>query len=101
MNQMHFGLEMVVNNMKGNRFVYKYMMEKKILEICRKINKDIPEDCSIRLIDEGYIDSFGVFTIMAEIEIEYNILLNDEDMVYEHFKNINSIVELVQTKMRR
>lgn len=95
---MHFGLEMVVNNMKGNRFVYKYMMEKKILEICRKINKDIPEDGRIRLIDEGYIDSFGVFTIMAEIEMEYNILLNDEDMVYEHFKDINSIVELVQKK---
>lgn len=86
--------------MKGNGCVYKNMIEKKVLEICRKINRDIPEDSTIRLIDDGYIDSFGVFTIMAEIEIEYNILLDDEDMVYEHFKNIKSIVELVQEKMK-
>ena len=75
-------------------------MKEQVLTICRRINKEIPDGDEIRLIDDGYIDSFGVFTIMAELELVYNLVLDETDMVYANFKDVKSIVELIRKKQR-
>ena len=71
-------------------------LRKKVLKICREVNSEIPDDDSLLLIENGYVDSFGVFVIMASIEIEFDIKVLDEEMNQDNFKNINNIVRLIE-----
>ena len=68
---------------------------KRVLTICRENNQAVPDDPDVLLIDSGLIDSFGAFMIMSSLEIEYDIEISDDDMKYDNFKNISSIMALV------
>lgn len=74
-------------------------MKEKILEMVRLVNPDVPENPNVKLIDEGYIDSFGVYMILAQIELDYGITVDENEMEYNNFKDINSIVDYVSRKM--
>lgn len=67
----------------------------RVLTICRENNQAVPDDPDVLLIDSGLIDSFGAFMIMSSLEIEYDIEISDDDMKYDNFKNISSIMALV------
>lgn len=73
---------------------------KSIIEICREVEPNIPDDITLNLIDGGYVDSFGVFMIMASLEIEYDIKIPDNDLNYDNFKSIESLTNLVE-KIKR
>lgn len=75
-------------------------MHEAVLKICREVNSEIPEVYSDDLISGGYIDSFGVFMIMASIEIELDIKIPKNELCYDNFKSIDSIVELID-KIKR
>ena len=72
-----------------------------ILEICREVNKDIPSSPVVKLIDEGYIDSFGVFMIMTRIELQYDIVISEDEMNYENFSDIEHIEQLITRKQSK
>ena len=74
-------------------------MEEKILQMVRLVNPNAPENPNAKLIDEGYIDSFGVYMILAQIELEYGVTVDEDEMEYNNFKDINSIVTYVSRKM--
>jgi len=40
---------------------------------------------------DGLLDSFAIFTIVAEIEKRYCIDIDIEDIQYENFKNIKNL----------
>lgn len=47
-------------------------------------------------IDDGYLDSFDIVTLISEIEEKYNITIDGLDIVPENFETATSIVELIK-----
>ena len=70
----------------------------RILEFVREINPDAPDDEELDLISEGYIDSFGIFTIVVRIELNFNVVVSEQEMTYGNFRSVKSIKELLISK---
>jgi acyl carrier protein len=72
-------------------------MKEKILEI---LNETRPEfnflEQDINFIDSGYLDSFDIVTIVAEIESYFEIKIDGSLILPENFQNIDAIINLIQ-----
>lgn len=51
---------------------------------------------SDNFIDDGYLDSFDIVTLISEIEEKYNISIDGLDIVPENFETAVSIVALIK-----
>ena len=51
-----------------------------------------------RLLDNGAIDSQGMFELVGLLERRYDIEIDDEDLVPENFETIADIAALVLSK---
>ncbi len=50
------------------------------------------------LLESGIVDSLGTLEIVQFLESEFEIHVDDEEMVAEHFESINSIAQFVNSK---
>lgn len=50
------------------------------------------------LIENGVVDSLGIFHIVSFLEREFGVEILDEELVPEHFGTIGSIARLVESK---
>jgi len=57
---------------------------------------DLDEEQS--LIETGILDSMGIVKLVAFIEEQYQIKVEDEDLLPENFEKISSIAELISKK---
>ena len=57
-------------------------MLEKLLQICREANPAIPDNPEAKLIDEGYVDSFGAFMILTSIEMDFGITIPESEIKY-------------------
>lgn len=48
----------------------------------------------------GVIDSLGLEQLIAFIEEEFDVILDDDDLQPEHFAKLDAIVALVESKQR-
>ena len=55
-------------------------------------------DAEQSLIETGILDSMGIVKLVAFIEAEYQIKVEDEDLLPENFEKISSIAELISRK---
>lgn len=78
--------DMVSKNIKD------FIMKNFPLARNRNINEADP------LLESGILDSLGILEIVTYIENEFQIVLNDEDLVPENFQSIACIVSFVQSK---
>ncbi len=69
-----------------------------ILSILNDIDDTIDYDNEPRLIDNHLLDSFGVITLVSELEEAFNIEIDAASMVPENFNNVEAIWNLVQRK---
>lgn len=76
--------------MLGRDFVLE-----KLLQICREANPAIPDDPETKLIDGGYVDSFGAFMILTSIEMDFGITIPESEIKYDNLKSINRMIELI------
>ena len=53
-----------------------------------------------QLITNKVIDSLGIFKVVAFIEEEYGVTVEDEDLVLDNFGSIASIAVLVESKLK-
>ena len=51
-------------------------------------------------LDKGIIDSTGILEVIYFIEEEFEIRVNDEDMIPENLDSINNIVTFIEQKQR-
>lgn len=72
------------------------LLQEKVLQICREVNQDIPDDLEELLIDAGFVDSFGAFMILSSLEVEFDIEISPDDIKHDNFKNMSSIINLVK-----
>ncbi len=51
-------------------------------------------------MDEGLLDSLTVVQIIGELSMEYDIDFVFEDLIPENFNSLDSIVSLVERKLK-
>jgi acyl carrier protein len=51
------------------------------------------------LVERGVIDSLGIFQVVAFLEENFGIPIEDDDVLLENFSSIDAIEEFVQTKL--
>lgn len=53
-------------------------------------------DSDSRLLEEGYLDSMGIFRLIDFIEREYGVALQPSEIQVEYFQSINTIKKLIE-----
>lgn len=59
-------------------------------------NKFSDEDS---FVDEGIIDSTGMLELVAFLEQQYRIKLEDEELIPDNLDSINNLVKFIQKKL--
>ncbi len=68
----------------------------RILEILRGIDDSIDYEREEALIDGGLLDSFGVITLVAELEEAFDITIEAAEMTPANFNSAGAIREMVE-----
>jgi acyl carrier protein len=58
-------------------------------------------DENTNLIERGIIDSMSLMRLISFIEEKYDIRVQDEDIVPEHFSSLNKIVSFIAQRRER
>lgn len=67
-----------------------------ILTILEELRPEFDFRDSENFIDDGYLDSFDIVTLISEIEEKYSISIDGLDIVPENFETAEAILELVK-----
>ena len=71
----------------------------RILNIVKRIieNKDVTENSL--LLDEGWIDSLTAVILLNELESEFSIEIETEELTHENFNSIDNILKIILKKI--
>ena len=70
-------------------------MKEKILDILKSMDDSIDYLSDTKLIDDKIIDSLTLTALISELESEFNIEIDMDDIIPENFNSIDAIAELV------
>ncbi len=70
-----------------------------ILEILTAVCPDVDFEMETSLIDDEIIDSLNLITIISEFVDQFDIELNVNDLLPEHFNSLDAMVNLVTERM--
>ena len=56
-------------------------------------------DNDLPLIEEGIIDSLGIFLLIAFIEDQFKIKIKPDDVVLKNFDSVNAIKALILSRL--
>jgi acyl carrier protein len=51
-----------------------------------------------RLLENGLLDSLGVLDLVAYLEREFHVIVSDDELLPEHFENIDRLSTFVDRK---
>lgn len=74
-------------------------MKNEITQLIYSLSKEVSIEYispETELIESGILDSFGLITLMSEVERRFNIEIPDEYFEIDNFKNINTIIKTIQ-----
>ncbi len=64
-------------------------------EVLEEFALDMPNDYELL----SFIDSLSVVDIVVNLEGKLNMAFADEDLVYDNFKNVDSIFQVVKNRL--
>jgi acyl carrier protein len=68
----------------------------KLLELLKNIRPDVDFENETALIDDGFLDSFDVVSIISEIEDVFGVQIRIAELDPENFNSVQSIWALIQ-----
>jgi acyl carrier protein len=68
----------------------------KLLEILEDIDDSIDFENETALIDDHLLDSFGIISLVGELEEEYDISIDASEMTPENFNAAEAILAMVE-----
>ncbi|WP_308759889.1 acyl carrier protein [uncultured Bacteroides sp.] len=68
----------------------------KLLELLKSIRPDVDFENETELIDEGFLDSFDVVSIISEIEDVFGVQIRITELEPENFNSVQNIWKLIQ-----
>ncbi len=67
----------------------------KLMEILREIDDTIDFEKETALIDGRILDSFGMITLVSELEDAFDVQIGASEMVPENFNSVQAMWEMV------
>ena len=67
----------------------------KLMEILREIDDTIDFEKETALIDGRILDSFGMITLVSELEDAFDIQIGASEMLPENFNSVQAMWEMV------
>lgn len=68
----------------------------KLLELLKGIRPDVDFENETALIDDGYLDSFDVVSIISEIDDVFGVQIRISELDPENFNSVEAIWKLIQ-----
>ena len=68
----------------------------KIYELLKRVRPDGDFENSKNFMSDGYLDSYDIVALIADIEDEFGVLINGMDIIPENFVGIEAIRELIE-----
>jgi acyl carrier protein len=73
-----------------------FTVKERILEILKEIQPDFAFEAGVDFIEEGYLDSFDIVTLVSDLEGEFSVLISALEIVPENFGTLDAIAALVE-----
>ena len=74
-------------------------MEQKILDILADVNDELLTYTGNNMVDDSIVNSFELISIISELEDEFGIEIDAEDVTEENFGNKDRIIALIRERM--
>lgn len=71
-------------------------MQEKILALLNDIRPEFDFTDSEDFVEDGYLDSFDVVTLVDALESTFDIIIDGLEVLPENFVSVESICELIQ-----
>ena len=71
-------------------------MKDRILNILKSMDDSVDYVSETKLIDDKVIDSLTLTALISELESEFNIEIEMDDIVPENFNSVDAMTELVE-----
>ncbi|MDD6439023.1 MAG: acyl carrier protein [Lachnospiraceae bacterium] len=71
-------------------------MKDRILNILKSMDDSVDYASETNLIDDKVIDSLTLTALISELESEFNIEIDMDDIVPENFNSVDAMTELVE-----
>lgn len=68
----------------------------KLLEILQDIDDSVDYETETKLIDNHILDSFGIITLVSEIEENFDVEVDAAEMTPENFNSAKSLWAMIQ-----
>ena len=68
----------------------------KLIEILKSIRPDVDFTMEDALIDDEILSSFDIIAMVSEINLEYGIEIQVDDLLPENFNSAEAILELIE-----
>lgn len=69
----------------------------KLLAIMKEIRPDVDFEKETELIDAKILDSFDIISIVSEVNEQFGVEINVDDLVPENFNSAKALLELIQS----
>ena len=76
-------------------------MRKRVLEMLNEIRPEFDFESSQDYIEDGYLDSFDITTLVIELENEFGVIINGLDVSEENFQTADAMCALVEKSEKR
>jgi len=76
------------------------MKEQIINLISNSLTDSVEIDLDTELLDSGLLDSFGVLVLISEINKVFDISLNIDGEIRNHFVNARKIILLIESSIK-
>ena len=71
-------------------------MLEKVIEILQGIREDVDYETETSLIDDNILDSFDIVGLVSELNDEFEVEINVDDLTPANFNSAENIVELIK-----
>ena len=71
-------------------------MEEKVFGILKEIRPEFDFEESDNFVEDGYLDSFDIVTLVSELEMAFDIVIDGLDVLPENFETVKDICNMVE-----
>lgn len=68
----------------------------KLIEILEEIQDGVDYETCTTLVDDGYLDSLAIISLVAEIEEEFDVQIPTVEIIPENFNSAQAIWNLIE-----